>query len=258
MLGWIAARSIPIIGLIVFTWCYMMAAAVYAAVRWAARRGCAPTFKAISPVTLTPLAVVFGLFVGFLAVDVWPNFERARAAVAQEAMSLRQAVILADALPPADGAVVKTAIRQHIAHVVMQEWPAMAAKTEDLWGSPDALEKIVTGLLGKQETQIGAQRLEDQIAAALQRVLDAGRQRILISHMSVGAIKWFVLMVLAGLIEVTIAMIHVDARRTQAIALVVFATAVAVSTLLITAYDRPFAGGGISVTPAAIQGVLPP
>jgi hypothetical protein len=176
MFVWIAARSIPIIGLIVFAWCYVIAAAIYAAVRWAARRGGAPTFNAVSPVTLTPLAVVFGFFVGFLAVDVWPNFERARAAVAQEAISLRQAVILADALAPEERDVVTNAIRQHVAHVVTREWPAMAAMDDDLRGSPDALEKIVTALLGKNATPMGAQRVEDQIASALQRVLDAGQQ----------------------------------------------------------------------------------
>jgi hypothetical protein len=76
--------------------------------------------------------------------------------------------------------------------------------------------------------------------------------------MSVSAIKWLVLMVLAGLVEITIAMIHVGNHRTQAITLAIFATAVAVSTLLIMAYDRPFGGGGISITPVALQQVLRP
>src|SRR5262245_17085035 len=34
-------------------------------------------FKTISPVMLTPLAVVFGLLVGFLAAQVWNDAERA-------------------------------------------------------------------------------------------------------------------------------------------------------------------------------------
>ena len=68
--------------------------------RFAARRGHEATFKAASPVTLTPLAVIFGLLVGFLAADVWPNFERARATVGQEALGLRQALLFAEALAP--------------------------------------------------------------------------------------------------------------------------------------------------------------
>ena len=73
---------------------------------------------------------------------------------------------------------------------------------------------------------------------------------------SVSGIKWFVFMVLAGLIELTIAMIHVENRGTKVITMLIFATAVAVSTLLIMAYDRPF-GGGVFVTPAALKDVLP-
>src|SRR5437016_27801 len=129
----------------------------------------------------------------------------------------------------------------------------MAAATERLRTAPDGLEKIVTTLLGKNLGQTNEQRVEEHIASALQRVMDARRQRILISHTSVSAIKWSVLMVLAGLIELTIAMIHVDDRRIQALTMVIFATAVSVSTLLIMAYDRPFGGGGISVTPVALE-----
>ena len=78
----------------------------------------------------------------------------------------------------------------------------------------------------------------------------------IISQTSVSGIKWFVFMVLAGLIELTIAMIHVENRGTKVITMLIFATAVAVSTLLIMAYDRPF-GGGVFVTPAALKDVLP-
>jgi len=50
---------------------------------------------------------------------------------------------------------------------------------------------------------------------------------------------------------------YVDNRRTTVITMLVFATAVAASTLVIVAYDRPFGGGGVSVTPRALQELMP-
>jgi hypothetical protein len=52
-------------------------------------------------------------------------------------------------------------------------------------------------------------------------------------------------------------MVHAENRSTKMITMLIFATAVAVSTLLIMAYDRPFGGGGISVSPTALEDVIP-
>ena len=41
------------------------------------------------------------------------------------------------------------------------------------------------------------------------------------------------------------------------ITMFIFATAVAVSTLAIITYDRPFGGGGVSVPPTALEDVRP-
>ena len=214
MLVWIASRSIAVIALITFAWCYLMAAVIYAAVTWAAQRGHETVLKASSPVTLTPLAVIFGLFIGFLAADVWPSFERARAAVGQEAMGLRQALIVADALPPEARRLVRAAVREHIITAVGEEWPAMAAGAETLRSYPRAMAKAVTELLSMNPAHSGQQLAIEHAVQAMERALDARRQRILISQASVGAVRWFVLMVLAGLIQITIAMVHAGSRRT--------------------------------------------
>ena len=46
-------------------------------------------FKAMSPTMLTPLAVVFGLLISFLASQVWSDVNEAREAVLYEASALR-------------------------------------------------------------------------------------------------------------------------------------------------------------------------
>src|ERR1700746_2690882 len=56
-------------------------------------------FKAISPGMLPPLAIIFALLVGFLAAQVWSDFDRANTAVNREASALRGAILLAGAFP---------------------------------------------------------------------------------------------------------------------------------------------------------------
>src|SRR5262249_39660791 len=162
MLAWVAGQSILVIALIAFAWCYVMAAVIYGAVVAAVRRGHASVLKASSPVTLTPLAVIFGLLVGFLAADVWPSFERARPIVAQEAGALRQASILADALPDDERSLVRAGLQQYVSYAVKDEWPAMAAGSQGLRTSTNGLETVAASLLTRQLT--GANRLEEHIA----------------------------------------------------------------------------------------------
>ena len=78
--------------------------------------------------------MAYALLAGFLAADVWPIFDRARAAVGMEASRLGEAVIVADALPEGPRARLRNHVREHIDAVVTQEWPAMADRRQTVVG----------------------------------------------------------------------------------------------------------------------------
>ena len=90
---------------------------------------------------------------------------------------------------------------------------------------------------------------------ALRTALDVRRQRIVISESAVGAVKWVAILFQAFGALVAIAMVHANNRRACAITLILFATGVALSVLLIAAYSRPFTGE-ISVTPELLKQVI--
>jgi hypothetical protein len=52
---------------------------------------------------LPPLGILFALLVGFIAVEVWNNFDKAKVAVASEASALRAVVLLAGAFSEEHG-----------------------------------------------------------------------------------------------------------------------------------------------------------
>jgi hypothetical protein len=91
---------------------------------------------------------------------------------------------------------------------------------------------------------------------SLQAALDARRQRIIVSESSLNWLKWSGVILVALLTLVSIAFVHCGDRLTAALAMGVFASAVAVSVMLLAAQERPF-GGEFAVQPDALLQVLP-
>jgi hypothetical protein len=78
-----------------------------------------------------------------------------------------------------------------------------------------------------------------------------------LSQAEISPIQWTLIIVLAMLILVTIALLHIDKRVAMAISMFIFSTAVAACLVLLMVYDRPFGAGGFAVTPAVLRAVMP-
>ena len=96
---------------------------------------------------------------------------------------------------------------------------------------------------------------QSEIIKAIDTAADARRQRIVVSQSAVGTVKWAGILLMGFCTLVAIAMVHSDNRLACAIALILFATGIALSLLLIAAYSRPFTGE-ISVGPDLLKQVI--
>ena len=101
MLDWLLGLPFVWLVLVVFGVSYLVAAAIAWVVLRLAVGERARAFKAVSPGLLPPLGVVFGLLVGFLAVQVWNDHGQAQTAVNREASALRSVVLLSRSFPGA-------------------------------------------------------------------------------------------------------------------------------------------------------------
>jgi Protein of unknown function (DUF4239) len=255
MTDWLYNLPVWWIALVVFAATYVVAAVVYWVVTRLAVDARARAFKALSPGMLPPLGIIFGLLVGFIAFQIWGDFDRAKVAVTNEASALRSVVLLAANLSPEEEAQLRTLVSRHIETCLGEEWPAMAEQRATLT-APPALVEALQRVLAFAPTNDGQRTAQNQITAALQNALDARRQRIVISQSTVNSVKWSGLLLQALVTLIAIAMVHSDNRLTCAIALTLFATAVALSVFLIAAHNRPF-GGEISVGPELLKQVIP-
>src|SRR5215510_7998396 len=129
---WLLNLPIPWMAVVIFGAIYMLAVAIYLTVIRLAVDERARAFKALSPGMLPPLGIIFGLLVGFVAVQVWNEFDHAKAAVVNEASALRSAVLLAANLSPEEEKELRGLVSRHVEKCVNEEWRAMSEQRATL------------------------------------------------------------------------------------------------------------------------------
>jgi hypothetical protein len=205
---------------------------------------------------LPPLGILFALLVGFIAVEVWNNYDKAKLAVVSEASALRAVILLAGVFPEEQKTRIYALIDRHIEDAINKEWPAMARQQATLSTlRANALIEALQDVLALKPANDSQRTIQPEMVKALQAALDARRQRIVVSQSTVGTVKWAGILLQAVCTLVAIAMVHSDNRLTCGITLTLFATGIALSLLLIAAYSRPFTGE-ISVRPDLLKQVL--
>src|SRR6476619_1895395 len=106
--------------------------AIFVTVTRLAAAGHSDALAAVSPGMLPPMALVFGLLVGFLAAEVWSSSSSAQGAVNNEAGALRSVDLLDREFAAADHQRMDALIRAYIQQVVTREWPAMSHQNATL------------------------------------------------------------------------------------------------------------------------------
>ncbi len=256
MSDWIHALPLTWMVVVVFGGTYLGAAIIYAVVMRLAAGDLARAFKGVSPGLLSPLGIIFGLLVAFVAAQVWGDVDRANAAVNREASALRAVVLLAGVLPGEPEARLRGLIARHIHDARTVEWPAMARRQATFTMIPTPLAEALSLSLALPVNGEGQAAAQREIVTALESALDARRQRIVLSRSEVNWVKWLALLAQAACTLAAVAMVHSDDRTTAALAIGLFSTAVAVCVLLIASHDRPFTGQ-LSISPAVLLQVHP-
>ena len=197
---WIEEQSTAGIAVITLLLTYTFAAIVFGVATHLSRRSIAEELKSISPVTLTPLAVILGLMLAFLAARVWENVGHAQEYVGREVGAISEAALLANAFPADIRAKLRADLKKHVEFIETVDWPAMgrfegSLRTEPV-GLTSAMSTILSYMTAHPQHQLAQQRALEAIA----RAYDARVNRIRISHAEIAPIQWAVILILAALI----------------------------------------------------------
>ena len=139
---------------------------------------------------LLPLGLLFALLVGFIALEVWSNFDKAKTAVTTEASALRAVVVLARVFPEEESRRIYTLIKRHIDKSWNKEWPENAQQRANFSTLPTDLIEALHDTLALKPADDSQRAAQSKMAIALYTALDAGRQLIAISEPAVGTVKW--------------------------------------------------------------------
>ena len=256
MSTWVHELPLWLMALVTFGAIFLVGAAVHFVTGWLAAGRHGRSFKAISPGLLSPLGIIFGLFIAFTASQVWNDTARANVAVATEASALRSVVVMSAVLPIDAQTELRRMVRDYIQYTATTEWPLVAKGVVTLNVSPPTLNNALKYTLSLPVVTPGQQTAQREVAASLEHALEVRRDRILISRSEVNGVKWFCLAFLALCLLFAIAFVHCDNRLTSAVAIGLFSAALATTFLLILSHDRPFTGE-IALTPEPLLQVMP-
>jgi Protein of unknown function (DUF4239) len=254
---WFFNLSVAGMALVIFPATYLVAGCVDLVVTRLAVNERAKGFKAVSPGMLPPLGILFALLVGFIAVEVWGNFDKAKTAVATEASALRAVVLLAGAFPDEQRTRIYALVNRHIDETVNKEWPEMAQQRTTLATLPTALIEALHDTLALKPADDSERVAQAEMVKELHTAFDARRQRIVVSEYALGTAKWVAILLQGLCTLVAIAVVHSDNRLARALTLTLFATGIALSVLLIAAYGRPFNSVGPDLLKQVITSAVP-
>src|SRR5262245_22530348 len=237
---WMLNLPLPWMALVVFATTYLIAGGVYLVVTKLAVNERAKGFKAVSPGVLPPLGILFALLVGFIAVEVWGNFDKAKAAVSTEASALRAIVLLVGAFPDEQTTRIYALINSHIEDAANKEWPEMVQQRATLATLPTALIDALHDTLALEPADSGQRIAQREMVKAIHTALDARRHRIVSSENTLGMVRWVGILLQGLCTLVAFAVVHSDNHFARALTLTLCATGIALSVVLIAAYSRPF------------------
>ena len=253
---WLLNLPVPWMALFIFLITYLIAGSIGFVVTTLAVNERAKGFKAVSPGVLPVFGILFALLVGFIAVEVWGNFEKAKSAVTTEASALRAVILLAGAFPDEQRTRIYALVNRHIDESV-KEWPEMVQRRATLATLPTALIEALHETLALKPADDSQRAAQPEMVKELHIALDARRQRIVISKSSLGTVKWVGILLQGLCTLVAFAVVHSDNRLARAITLTLLATGVAMSVLLIAAYSRPFTSVGPELLKQVIASEVP-
>src|SRR5579862_1688959 len=197
MREWLAGLSMTWLAVVIFAATYIVTGVIHLVVTRLAVGDRARAFKTVSPGLLPPLGILFGLFVAFIAAQVWGEIDRANTAVNAEASALSRVVFLAKSFPGEPETRLRGLVRRHIDNVVTVEWRMLARGKATLKITPHELGEALQLVLAQTPQNAGQTTAQREIVTALQQALDARRQRIVVSRSLVNPVKWTALLVQA-------------------------------------------------------------
>jgi hypothetical protein len=187
------------------------------------------------------VGVIYAVVLGFVVVVVWEKYDATASNVDAEIAGVSDLYRTAGGLPEPVRGQIRGELLQYVHDVVTIEWPNMqnaVAVQRDL----PLLEKIGWRIDQFKPASAGESNIQQMSLTQLERLFDARRSRVYQSGPSVPVVLWFALVAGAVAVLAFAFMFGVENRGAQLVMTAILAGLIAILFIVISEFDRPFAG----------------
>lgn len=211
------------------------------------------SFRGVVAPFVGPIAAILAILIGFLASDIWDRDRRAAVSVRTEADQLLALNTLASTfdLPRA---TLDGALRAYVQAVVTQEWPDMARQRTSL-DAEAALDQIFKAIDALHLNKTGKSNVDQLMYVTALAVRSARNTRLALSQDQSEGVKWYSVLALALMSQISVALVHLERARPQIAAIAVLTVSLVVVIGVLAAHELPFSPP-FTISPAPIAHVL--
>ena len=187
-------------------------------------------------------AVLFSLLSALMGTSIWENYNVAAQAIKSESQGLIQIISLADTIPELKDNNLARATRIYAKSIVEEEWQTLTSDRKDV---AQTVEKFITmrSDVFKAANQLNNNAESKVLMNAFQTVNNARSIRLAHTTFDVHPLRLSGILLLALLLLITVAFIHVVKPKSLVVAMSIATATVLVPICLITlTFSSPYVG----------------
>ena len=203
-----------------------------------------------------PVTTLFTFTAAFLGASVWGHFQTAQTAVGSERTALLGYYLVVDTNAHLKSSGLQQALEDYISAALNDEWKTLSS------GASSSKTNELFSRLNRMSMEVAQQpEMNPLVAGALVRAIESVRtarvHRLGLRYQGVESTRWYAIMFLGILAQLTIMLTHLENRKRapMATALLIVSSLVFSITTLIALSVNPY-DGVIQVSKVPLQGVI--
>jgi hypothetical protein len=208
-------------------------------------------FKDVTGVYVSMIGVLYGVFLAFIVIAIWENYDHVKDNIDKEADALGNMYRDAKGLPLAKKKSIDSCVSQYITLVVDREWATMSHNKEDK-AAMDARAKLQDIIIKIKPRDLGEQVVFAQMLSNLNDLNVSRRMRVNTSNAELPGILWVILIGGAVLLIFYIASFYVPNQKFHLWLAFGVSTLVAILLFVAVELNYPFLGSE-GLKPEAFQ-----
>lgn len=208
-------------------------------------------FKDVTGIYVSMIGVLYGVFLAFIVIAIWENYDRVKNNIDKEADALGNMYRDAKGFPAGTKFSIDSCVGKYVSFVVEKEWPLLGHNKENK-EAMDARAKLQNLVIGIKPQTLGEQVIYTEMISNLNDLTVARRMRVNAANDELPGMLWVILIGGGVLLIFYIACFYVENQKFHL--WLAFGVSGLIAILLFVALELnyPFAGSN-GLAPDAFQ-----